>query len=184
MKLIAGFVALGLGLGALPAQGQTSKAEPAAQPESVTFDGHTLVFASQDKNAGESLREYIPAGEKLESWTRLASIREYPNLDDPKAVVANLIKLMKQQYPQARHAVMENKETGEVLVDFVVWPPDESFVEFNVFKYSRRDGGGLVAQQYALRNYEDPKGFMRGLRPVRERLVKLMAESGLKVTGG
>jgi hypothetical protein len=155
----------------------------APPPESVTFDGQTLIFAAQSENQGETVREYIPAGQRLESWTRLASIREYPNLNDPKAVVANLIQALKQQNPQARSAVAENRESGEIVVDFVTWPPDESFVEFNVFKYSRTEGGGLIAHQYALRDYEDPKGFLRGLKPVRARLVKLMAEEGLKATG-
>jgi hypothetical protein len=82
-----------------------------------------------------------------------------------------------------RHAVSENPKTGEVVVDFVTWPADESFVEFNVFKYGRREGGGLVAQQYALRDYKDPRGFMKGLKPVRTRLVSLMMEGGLRVSG-
>jgi hypothetical protein len=69
---------------------------------------------------------------------------------------------------------------GEIVVDFVTWPAAESFVEFNVFKYGRREGGGLVAQQYALRDYKDPRGFMRGLKPVRARLIKLMTEGGLR----
>jgi hypothetical protein len=155
-------------------------AADALQQESVSFDGLTLVLASQHENPGESVKEYIPAGEELRSWTKLASIREYPELNDPKAVVANLIKALKQQNPKSQHAVIENPKTGEVVVDFVTWPADESFVEFNVFKYGRREGGGLVAQQYALRDYKDPRGFMRGLKPVRARLVKLMTEGGLR----
>lgn len=174
MKLIAGIVALGLGIAAVPVEGQSS----------VTFDGQRLVFAWQGENPGEHIKEFIPPGEKLESWTRLASIREYPEQKDPKTAAANLVGQLKKDYPQARSAVQENDATGEVLVDFVVWPPDESFVEFDVFRYARRDGGGLVAQQYALRDYKDPKGFLRDLKPVRERLVNLMAETGLKLTGG
>ena len=42
--------------------------------------------------------------------------------------------------------------------------------------------GGLVASNTPS-DYEDPKRFIRGLRPVRERLVRQMAEDGLKVTG-
>jgi hypothetical protein len=155
MRYQLGIWVLGLGT----AVGVLGPAEAAAlQRESVSFDGQTLVLASQSENPGEPVKEYIPANEELRSWTRLASIREYPN---------------------ARHAVIENPQTGEVVIDFVTWPEDQSFVEFNVFKYSRREGGGLVAQQYALRDYKDPRGFMRGLKPVRTRLVKLMTEGGL-----
>ena len=152
----------------------------AQQRESVSFDGQTLVLAAQGENPGETVKEYIPAGEELKSWTRLASVREYPELNEPRAVVANLIQALKQQNPQAQHAVIENPKTGEVVVDFVTWPADQSFVEFNVFKYAKRAGGGLVAHQYALRDYQDPRAFMSGLKPVRTRLVKLMTEGGLR----
>jgi hypothetical protein len=151
-----------------------------APPQRLTFDGQILVLAWQGGSAGESVREYVPAGEKLESWTKLASIREYPKLEEPRAVAANLVRALKQQNPAAQSAMIENPATGEVIVDFVTWPADRAFVEFNIFKYGRRPGGGLVAHQYALREYQDTTGFLRGLRPVRERLVGLMAKEGLR----
>jgi hypothetical protein len=47
-------------------------------------------------------------------------------------------------------------------------------------KYRRKPGGGLVAQQSALRDYQDVTAFLRGLKPVRERLVGLMAKEELR----
>jgi hypothetical protein len=173
---IAGWIAALIVAGAGLARPVEANAQ---QKESVRFDGRTLVFAWEGENRGERIREYIPEGETLDSWTTLASIREYPDLNDPKAVVTNMLRLLRQNHPGARSAVQENPSTGEVVVDFVMWPPDESFVEFNVWKYRRAEAGGLVAHQYALRDYRDPKGFLRGLKPVRERLVRLMAEGGL-----
>ncbi|MEX2114893.1 MAG: hypothetical protein WD845_16995 [Pirellulales bacterium] len=150
--------------------------------ESVRFDGHLLDLASQDETPGQSLKEYIPAGETLEHWTKLAAIREYDALDDPKPVVGEFLQQLKKQYPESPCSVIENPTTGEVIIDFVVWPADASFVEFNVFKYQKRTGGGLIAEQYALREYQDAEGFLKGLRPVRERLVELMTE-GLQRDG-
>jgi hypothetical protein len=155
-------------------------ADGQAPPKRLVFDGQTLVFAWQGGAPGETAREYIPPGEKLESWTKLASIREYPKLDDPRAVAANLVRALKQQNPAAQSATIENPATGEVIVDFVTWPADRAFVELNIFKYARRPGGGLLAQQYALREYQDTTGFLQRLRPVRERLVGLMAREGLR----
>lgn len=165
-------LALGLGL-AVHADGQ-------APPQRLAFDGQILVLAWQGGSPGETVREYIPPGERLESWTKLASLREYPKLDDPRAVVASLVRALKQQNPAAQSAMIENPATGEVIVDFVTWPADRAFVEFNIFKYARKPGGGLVAQQYALRDYQDTTGFLKSLRPVRERLVGLMAKEGLR----
>jgi hypothetical protein len=149
--------------------------QPAATPpESVQFDGQTLVLAWQGGNAGESVKEFIPAGQNLDSWTHLASIREYSKLDDPKALAGALVRQLKEKYPLSPSAIIENPQTGEAIVDFVVWPQDGSFVEFNVFKYGNRPGGGVRAEQYARREYENPEAFLKGLRPIRQRLVEEM----------
>jgi hypothetical protein len=152
-----------------------------AKKESVAFDGTTLLLASTNENPGERVREFIPEGQKLDSWTKLASIREYPKLDDPRAVAENVLRALKQQNPAAQGAIIQNPKTGEVIVDFVTWPADNAFVEFNVFKYSQKPGGGLVAQQFALREYKDTSAFLKGLKPMRTRLIELMAKGGLEI---
>ena len=76
-------------------------------PTRLAFDGRILVLAWQGGAPGEAVREYIPPGEKL------ASIREYPKLDDPRAVAANLVRALKQQNPAAQSAMIENPATGE-----------------------------------------------------------------------
>ncbi len=149
---------------------------PPTMSETVEFDGNVLELASLEDSPGQSLKEFIPAGETLETWTKLAAIREYKDFDDPKLMVGSLVKQLNKQYPDSPSSIIENPTTGEVIVDFVVWPPDASFVEFNVFKYSKNPTGGLVSQQYALREYKDAEGFLKGLRPVRERLVELMTD--------
>jgi hypothetical protein len=154
---------------------------PSAGVEAVSFDGQMLPLAWQASD--KRIREYLPEGQKLDSWTSLASIREYPGIDDHRAVVGNLVRQLKQRTPPAPVGLIENPTTGEVIVDFVVWPDDGAFVEFNLFKYGAREEGGIVAQQYALRAYGDKaEEFLRGLKPVRQRLISEMAASGLKPT--
>lgn len=155
--------------------------EPSAsEKKSVRFDDQTLLLAFEQHSADESLEEFIPAGENLEHWTHLAAIRVYQNLHDPGPLVKKMAKLLKEKNPQAPFSILENPTTGAVIIDFVTWPEDGSFAEFNIFKYSKRVGGGLLAEQYALRAYEDSQDFLKGLRPVRERLVDLMAKDGLQ----
>ena len=91
-----------------------------------------------------------------------------------------MLRALKQQNPDAPSAIIRSPSTGEVIVDFVTWPPDRAFTEFNLFRYGKRDGGGVVAQQYALRHYGDATEFLRGLKAERTRLVELMAKEGLK----
>jgi hypothetical protein len=152
----------------------------ASEKKSVRFDGQTLLMAFEQHSADESLEEFIPAGENIERWTHLAAIRQYQNLHEPGPIVKMMAKRLKEKNPQAPFSIIENPTTGAVIIDFVTWPEDGSFAEFNIFKYSKRAGGGLVAEQYALRAYEDWQTFLKGLRPVRERLVDLMAKDGLQ----
>lgn len=146
----------------------------------VQFDGTRLAQAAQGGTKVERWREFVPAGEKLDRWTKLASIREYPTHADPKALAGGLLAALKRNHPDAPSSIIENKATGEVIVDFIVWPPDRAFTEFNLFRYGKRDGGGVVAQQYALRVYGDPTAFLRGLKAERVRLLDAMAKQGLQ----
>ncbi|MBI2826834.1 MAG: hypothetical protein HYX69_19340 [Planctomycetia bacterium] len=106
-------------------------------------------------------------------------------MSDPKEVAKELAKKLDARDPPAPNDISENEETGEVIVDFIIWPDgfskpeDAPYVEFDIFKYSKNEGGGLVAEQYALREYDDIKGFLGGLKPVRKRLIDLMATEGL-----
>lgn len=147
--------------------------------ETVTFDGRTLVLASNTSSPGESIREFIPADEELEAWTILASIREFPKLTDPKRAAFDLIRVLRSQNPEAPSDVIENPATGDVIVDFITWPADRAFVEFNIFRYSRSSRGGLVAQQFALRAYDDQADFLTRLKSRRPGLIESMARTGL-----
>jgi hypothetical protein len=146
----------------------------------VAFDGKRLVHAAEGGTPVERWREFVPEGEAIARWTRLASIREYPGHTDPKALAEGLLRALKQQNPDAPSSIIRHPATGEVIVDFISWPPDRAFTEFNLFRYGKRDGGGVIAQQYALRVYGDATAFLRGLKAERVRLVALMAKEGLR----
>jgi hypothetical protein len=169
-------VAVAFALVALPAF--ALDAFPGAR--AVSFDGRKLVQAAQGGTAVERWREFLPEGDKLDRWTRLASIREYPTHADPKALALALQATLKRNQPSAPSSFIENKATGEVIVDFIAWPPDRAFTEFNLFRYGKRDGGGVVAQQYAIRVYGDATTFLRGLKAERVRLLNAMAKDGLQ----
>jgi hypothetical protein len=158
----------------------TAKAIAADKP-TVEFDNQTLTLAFEGNDPGESIKEYIPTGETLDKWTKLAATREYENLNNPLAMAAELQKQLKEKYPDSTCTVTENKEDNSAVVDFVLWAPDKSFAEFNIFKYVKTDEGGIYCEQYALRDYTDPKKFVDGLKETRDRTVKEMTEDGLTV---
>lgn len=146
----------------------------------VAFDGKRLAQAAQGGTPVERWREFVPDGEAIARWTHLASIREYPGHADPMTLATGLLQALKKQNPDAPSSIIRHPATGEVIIDFVTWPPDRAFTEFNLFRYGKREGGGVVAQQYALRRYGDAADFLRGLKAERVRLVDLMAKEGLR----
>src|SRR6185312_9653437 len=46
--------------------------------QTITVDGRELKLAYEAEADGDTIQEFIPADETLETWTRLAAIREYP----------------------------------------------------------------------------------------------------------
>jgi hypothetical protein len=150
----------------------------AGKAESVEFAGHELLFAFQ----GKDFREFIPPGEKLEHWTKLASIRVIPNWNNPEEYAQTLARLVNQNtVGGAASALIYNPKKGIAILDFATWPPDVSYVEFNVWRIEKRINGGLVAYQYAVREYEHKKEFMLQLKDFRRDMQREMIEYGVKI---
>jgi hypothetical protein len=158
--------------------------------ESIRFDGQTLELAFQKNNDGDTIKEYIPAGETLERWTKLAALYEYPNLNDPQAIVDALVERLKARGSDIPYDVRTDSRTKAVVVDFLIWPegaakPENAeYVEYNIFRYESKRGGGLQAQQYAIRCYDNKFDFVTNLRTWKNRLVRQMVNEGLTMPSG
>ncbi|TAK91330.1 MAG: hypothetical protein EPO06_05060 [Burkholderiaceae bacterium] len=127
-----------------------------AQEAPIVLDGeqYTKRFVGHPPN-GDQLIELIREYEAFEHWTRLVAFRyqQMPALgNDPKNVVQAVNKTLLVTNPKARSKILLNEKTGEAIIDFLTWPPDESFMEFNVFRYVKsRDGKAVVSLQLAYR---------------------------------
>ncbi len=152
-----------------------------AGTKQIQFDGAKLLLAWETDNDGNTIKEFIPSGETLENWTKLAAVREYPTLNDARGFAEMMVQRLAADSPDAASKISDGAKPGEVVLDFVMWPKDKSFAEFNVWKFRDGPNGGLVADQFAVREYKDPEGFLKNLKPVRERLVSAMAKDGLHV---
>jgi hypothetical protein len=142
----------------------SSSDDASTSTETVTIDGAELTMSYEAEADGESIREFIPSDESLETWTRLAAIREYPELNDPTAVAEAVTKKLDDSDPPIHYDLLENSKTGESVLDFTVFPEDKSFAEFNVFCYRKQADGGLASYQYAVRAYgDDVVDFVNGL---------------------
>jgi len=150
----------------------------------VEFNGETLTLAWEDKDVfGDTIKEFIPADQTLDNWTRLAAAFEYPKIDDPREFAEGMVEQLTKDNPKTEYELLVNSESGEVILDFVAYPEDGSYAEFDVFQYRKKDGGGLVAYQYALRAYGDAKEqFVTALDAEhRAKLIVALVEGAAKI---
>ncbi|HEV2700562.1 MAG TPA: hypothetical protein VGV09_02945 [Steroidobacteraceae bacterium] len=113
-----------------------------------------LYLASQTRSPSP-LKEYLPTGEKFESWNRLASIRIFSNLNDPGAYLEGLGKHVVKDNPAAHYQILKNG-SGTIVLDFLTFSDlsiPKPFAEWNLMKATYVPGKGLVLYQYAMRIY-------------------------------
>jgi hypothetical protein len=137
-----------------------------AQPASLTFDGERYVQRFEQKEGDARVVEYTREGETLKNWTRLAAIRHFPKLTDPKQAAGNLARIVQQHNPAARAEVIAKNDGSEAVVDFITWTPNDDRLEFNVHRYRKVPGlPGLVAYQFAWRfrqaDFADPTASVK-----------------------
>jgi hypothetical protein len=123
--------------------------------EQISIGELKLIRAFASTEQGNELREYLPAGETLQHWQHLASVRVFKNLRDPDAYLKNVAAAVTKSHPQAHYQVFRN--TDSLVLDFTTFTPDsapEGFAEWNLMRATYEQGRGLVVYQYAMRLYE------------------------------
>src|SRR5262245_47559907 len=151
-----------------------------AQGFVVSVDGEpfTKKFVGKPPG-GDKLLEFVRESESFDKWTKLVGFRyqQLPALgNDPVKIAFALAQQVKASNPKAQSSVITNKDRTEAIVDFVTWPPDGKFMEFNVFRYVRsQDGKAVVSLQLAHRFSDtSPEGTER-FRNLRQSWLKQAA---------
>jgi len=133
------------------------KEAPKETGPSVTFEGEkfTLGYSARD-NAGMWLNEYFrPGDNNFSTWKRLIGVYYYEGINiTPQQVAQSMIDNLQKTNPSARYGVTQNSKTGEIMLDFFTWTPDNSVVEFNAFKIGK-SGGSTISMQFARRWYDE-----------------------------
>ncbi len=164
---------------------QPSHPSPISEATAVVFDGKTLPRVSGDSSGGAQIAEYLPNGETPETWKTQAAIIRMSGINDPKLWALSIMRSLRQANPRVQDALTDLPRSKDVLLDYVTWPPNGSFVEFRVIRISRLGRNALLIQHYGRRAYgRDIETFLRSLPSERQRLVSAMAHKGLKRLGG
>lgn len=148
----------------------------------VTFDNvtYTRQFVSGSPPAG--LAEYVRADETVENWTTLVAVRCFPQLDDPGAAAAELAKTLKKSNPLARFQLLVKEDKSEAMIDFLTWPDDASYGEFNIFRYLKLPGHpGLISYQFAHRFTDTSPEVTEQFKQDRQRWVEEMTRADFPV---
>lgn len=131
---------LGLVL-ATPAAGQT-----------VEFLGQKFEkkYETGEPKGKPRLVEFGLPSEDIGKWTRLVAYRHYPQPGaDPRQAAINHGQQVKSRDKGARMQIITNDKSGEAIIDFLMGQQD--LMEFNVIKYTKAPGGGLISTQFAVR---------------------------------
>lgn len=151
----------------------------AAQDGAITFDGEqfTKKFIGSPPD-GDKLVEFIRENETFDNWTKLLAFR-YQQLptagNEPKKVAAEVFQRVKASNSKALANVMISEQKSEAIIDFLTWPKDEKYIEFNVFRYAKSaDGKAVVSLQFAYR-MTDTKG-LKVVKELRSSWINKVAE--------
>lgn len=124
--------------------------------------------------AANGLREYLPAGETLGNWARLASVRVFPDLDDPAAFLKKVADGVKRSHPAARYQLLEAKGGGPLVLDFLTFPPEgsrDNYAEWNLMRAKHVEGKGLAVYQYAMRIYGPSENSASEIKAERAKML-------------
>ena len=128
--------------------------QPAPAQDSVVFDGERYVRVHRERQSdGDRMLQFVREAETLENWTRSIAIYRYTRLgNDPARVALEMRDSVKAANPDAQARLIVDSVTRDAIVDFLTWPADGRYMEFNVMRYAKDTGGnGLVAFRFAHR---------------------------------
>ncbi|WP_240229313.1 hypothetical protein [Devosia lacusdianchii] len=163
---------------ALPAAAQD---DLIGAPGPLTFEGTEFALAWTGATEAEAVQEYLPEGQALESYDAMFIIRTATTGNTPLVVAQNMAAGLEERRgtdPVVNYDLIENKATGEVLLDFLISDSSSGsiVVEWNAYRYAPLDGG-VVGYAISRRGYGDDgaKTFLTELKDWRQNSITALA---------
>jgi len=161
-------------------------------PGPLAFDGKAYALAwTSNPSSGYFKQEYLPAGQDTATYTEMLMIDVLETGVTVEAALASQVRFLKQRERKDSRfnmAVLQNKETGEILLDFILSDDinGRSIVEWNAYRYvphTGRDGKtGVMLFALSRRAYDDDiTDFLKSLRALRVTYINIVAHHTLPV---
>jgi len=142
-----------------------------------------LVRASAPAESEIQLREYLPEGEGLERWNRLASVRVFKTEKNAQKYLERVAATVRKSGPPARAEFFRNEQKKESVLDFITFAPPTSpkhFAEWNMMRAKFVEGTGLVVYQYALRLYVIDDDSIKVITSERRKMMARFVEASFE----
>ncbi|MFN3406103.1 MAG: hypothetical protein ACK40G_18555, partial [Cytophagaceae bacterium] len=130
-------------------------------PGPLTFEGEKYILKwSSHAQENHYKQEYVRANDKLEAFNKMIFIEIL--LTDANAIdLVNAkikeIESRKGKDHVANYQVLDNKKTGEFLLDFLISEGDGDIIEWNAYRYKNiitPKGKGVMLFSYSFRSFE------------------------------
>ena len=131
--------------------------------DSISFENESYFLAwSSFSDNGYYKHEYLRKGDYLDKGFNKMILIEVLQKDvTPKDLAskkAKEIEKIKKKYPVANYQIIDNPETGEYLIDFLMSDGEGDLYEWNVYRYKLIDtpkGKAVMLFGFSLRSFED-----------------------------
>jgi hypothetical protein len=155
----------------------SAQAEETVDLQELTFLDENYVCRFVAGNEQEKLAEYTLVDESIDDWKKLVAVRHYPLAEAAPADAAReIVKALNQAQPAAKHQLLVKEDGTEALLDFLIWPQDASYVEFNVFRLIQTEDEGLVSYQFAFRFKDTSPESIEKFKKARQLWLEEMRE--------
>jgi len=158
-------------------------------PGPLTFNKTIFSLSWTDKpNDTYYIQEYLPTGEKSESFNQMLTLHLFNTETKVKDAVKQKTKELdnrKKTDPTCNYQVTESPDGKEFMVDFLLGESKGdkmTIIEFNIYHYKQVDLGdkkkGILVYAYTKRAYgDDITPFLKNLRSDRIELLNAMIGS-------
>lgn len=156
----------------------------------IVFDGVDYVLAwSSNPSPGYFKQEYVPEGQTVESYGSMVLIEVAAGVD-VKAALAAQVDMLNQRRgsdPLVNMDVIQNDQTGEAILDFIVSQKDaqgEYIAEWNAYRYAPHSSGGtegvlLFAVSHRAYGNDNVRTFLGNLKSARPDQINKIAQHEL-----
>lgn len=155
----------------------------------LEFNATTFDLAWSDKPRDNYyIQEYLPSGEKPESFSQMMSVHLFLTdltVDEMAAKKTGELEDRKKSDPLCNYSSFKSPDGKEIIVDFILSEDKEGkvpIIEFNAYRYKQTDTGngskGIIIYAYSKRSYgDDIDSFLKNLKADRIKYLDEMSKT-------